>query len=82
MHIPDFELFLHPALDGIARHGAAQYPLRRGQATPVAFGQRFNVFQKLHPVRQQGGIGAGGFVQRPFEARVSNVQGKKAHGRG
>ena len=79
-HVPDLHLFLHPVLDGIARHHAAQHALGRWRdLRPAAFCQLADVVQKLCAVGQQQRARTGSVVQRPFKTRVAHIDGQESH---
>jgi hypothetical protein len=70
-------MLFDPPPHGVGRDGASQHSRRCGQLRPVAFGQPVDVLQELDAVRQHPGSGLGGLEQRPFQARVADIDGKK-----
>ncbi len=80
-HLPQlFHLFHHAALDHIGRHHASQNAVRRGQLRPLAVGQLVDILEKLRAVRERSRAGGGLVVQRPFKARIADVDGQESHG--
>ena len=80
-NVPQIQLLLHPAFDGVTRHHTPQNPTRRRQTGPVTFFQGFNVFKKLSATGQQRCTHARCIVKGPLQAGVANVQGQKCHAR-
>jgi hypothetical protein len=62
-----------PTFNGVARYDATQHVMGFAQICPSAFGQFVNVVQKFRTMRNQIGPRGAGFVQSPFQARVTHV---------
>ena len=66
--------------DRLTSNNAAQHAVRRCQRSPCVVSQFVHVLQKFSALRQHGCPPVWGFVQRPLEARVSDIYSKEAHG--